>query len=1067
MRTRSTSEASHTNATKPFFSVQRAIGPTFFSQSPFAVLSQVETEAVHAESPAAHAVQRKCAACEAEKKILPQLEIGPVDDPLETEADVMADHVVRRQATGVDDDEGQAKPLQAKAKDTAPPAVQRKCAACEAEKKILPQLEIGPVDDPLETEADVMAAHVVRRQAAHMDDDERQAKPLQAKAEDTASSESTSRGLETALADANGSGAPLASHTRDQMEEAFGADFSAVRVHTGAASASMSDQIGARAFTYGTDIHFNDGEFAPGTERGTRLLAHELTHVVQQNSGVSRASREEEAEKKGYEPTTIQARTIQQQDSATVVRRQRDTTIEIEVVGQRDSYSPPGTSETYHVGDAAGPAILMQIEDQFGGRTTFRWFNFAAGEAVEGTAADWRFRTFATAMFANPDFVALGRRLSAADWRRLWPNPMPALLDMHERGVITLPDKVILAGYQGMIFQESLRSLAANEREVGALLDAPDRVQRLQEYATSLREASLVRDALVRRLDDVRRSRVQAHSFTFGIAGNIINTDPYRQMRLASAEAEAESNLQFWLGIFPLLTRLQTSEIRSTRVEQELQGIKASITSTRAELMRAQVGRGSLDLMDLDVVRARLQSQLGSRAAKVIEAEDKSRRRWAIAGGAAMLALSIGLLFLPGGIFIDAAIGIAMAATAVDRAIALGHAANTGLNLDEGLASQATAHAAEFSAVLAVAGAVLGAGVAGFRIFRFASALRSVRAATAGVELGSQVRIARALVGHPELARALRSTGELQELAGKLGLRLTPAELQALRQTIYHMQGVAALGSRERLRTFLDLVWSNRQTIRNGDDVYRLYSQVAGNAALTRSQAAYLADLAGIAGSRPTGSVSHIQKVTRMAAGGDQISAEVARAAADAGTLARIRNRFFMFFRAGTTRGDQIVVPVVERIYLNVVADHATEVMQSVVRQVVDHPQNFPGVVAAKLTGPGGVAGRADAIVIYMQDQAASSRVLNWIREYQAANPGRFQAATPQMTEQVLTGVSVGAEPLGAGGASFGGLRSDLIARALTDAANRGLTREQFGALVDQLFRGARINPELPHTNLP
>jgi len=70
------------------------------------------------------------------------------------------------------------------------------------------------------------------------------------------------------------------------MEEAFGADFSAVRVHTGAESAAMSDQIGARAFTYGTDIHFNDGEFAPGTERGTRLLAHELTHVVQQNSGV-------------------------------------------------------------------------------------------------------------------------------------------------------------------------------------------------------------------------------------------------------------------------------------------------------------------------------------------------------------------------------------------------------------------------------------------------------------------------------------------------------------------------------------------------------------------------------------------------------------------------------------------------------------------------------------------------------------------------------------------------------------------------------------------------------------
>jgi hypothetical protein len=307
MRTRSTSEASHTNATKPFFSVQRAVAPAFFSQSAFAVLSGTETETPHAEPSAAHAVQRKCAACEAEKKILPQLEIGPVDHPLETEADVIADHVVRRQAAHMDDDRREAKPLQPKVKDTASSeshTVQRKCAACEAEKKILPQLEIGPVHDPLETEADAMADRVVRRQAVDMDDDERQATPVQAMAEDSASSGSTSPGLETALAGASGSGSPLASHAQDQMEEAFGADFSAVRVHTSAASASMSDEIGARAFTYGTDIHFNDGEFAPGTERGMHLLAHELTHVVQQNRSVRRAPKRIQAKQLVFGPAT-------------------------------------------------------------------------------------------------------------------------------------------------------------------------------------------------------------------------------------------------------------------------------------------------------------------------------------------------------------------------------------------------------------------------------------------------------------------------------------------------------------------------------------------------------------------------------------------------------------------------------------------------------------------------------------------------------------------------------------------------------------------------------------------
>src|SRR5262249_26021694 len=155
-----------------------------------------------------------------------------------------------------------------------------------------------------------------------------------------------------------------------------------------------------------------------------------------------------------------------------------------------------------------------------------------------------------------------------------------------------------------------------------------------------------------------------------------------------------------------------------------------------------------------------------------------------------------------------------------------------------------------------------------------------------------------------------------------------PAELQGLRQTIYHVQGLAAIGSRQRLQQFLDLVWSNRQTIRGPREVYRLYSRVAGNAALTRAEAAYLGDIAALARSGAAGAVSHIQQLTPRVAG-DQISAEVAQAAASAGSLPRLRSRFFFFFRAGTIRNSQVIVPVGERIYLNVVADHATEVLDS------------------------------------------------------------------------------------------------------------------------------------------
>ncbi len=77
-----------------------------------------------------------------------------------------------------------------------------------------------------------------------------------------------------------GSGAPLPDGVRGSMEQAFGADFSAVRVSENAAAAD----IGARAYTTGADIRFAPGQFAPDSAAGQHLLAHELTHVVQQGA---------------------------------------------------------------------------------------------------------------------------------------------------------------------------------------------------------------------------------------------------------------------------------------------------------------------------------------------------------------------------------------------------------------------------------------------------------------------------------------------------------------------------------------------------------------------------------------------------------------------------------------------------------------------------------------------------------------------------------------------------------------------------------------------------------------
>jgi hypothetical protein len=82
-----------------------------------------------------------------------------------------------------------------------------------------------------------------------------------------------------------GSGGELPTSFRAEAESRFGADFSSVRVHTDSAADSAADQIAARAFTVGRDIYFASGEYRPGTGGGRRLLAHELTHVVQGPDG--------------------------------------------------------------------------------------------------------------------------------------------------------------------------------------------------------------------------------------------------------------------------------------------------------------------------------------------------------------------------------------------------------------------------------------------------------------------------------------------------------------------------------------------------------------------------------------------------------------------------------------------------------------------------------------------------------------------------------------------------------------------------------------------------------------
>jgi len=79
-------------------------------------------------------------------------------------------------------------------------------------------------------------------------------------------------------------GTPLDSGTRTVMEPRFGHDFSRVRIHTDDRAAESARAVNALAYTVGSDIVFGQQQFAPTSPTGQRLLAHELTHVVQQGT---------------------------------------------------------------------------------------------------------------------------------------------------------------------------------------------------------------------------------------------------------------------------------------------------------------------------------------------------------------------------------------------------------------------------------------------------------------------------------------------------------------------------------------------------------------------------------------------------------------------------------------------------------------------------------------------------------------------------------------------------------------------------------------------------------------
>ena len=149
--------------------------------------------------------------------------------------------------------------------------------------------KIGKANDVFEQEADRIAERVVRMPELKNGSNERHgiqpATPVQRAASNTAIQNAEAQ---PATNDAlHSEGRPLDQNARTYMEPRFNHDFSQVRVHVGSNSARSASSINAKAYTAGRDIVFGSGQYQPHTQKGKKLLAHELTHVVQQSKANS------------------------------------------------------------------------------------------------------------------------------------------------------------------------------------------------------------------------------------------------------------------------------------------------------------------------------------------------------------------------------------------------------------------------------------------------------------------------------------------------------------------------------------------------------------------------------------------------------------------------------------------------------------------------------------------------------------------------------------------------------------------------------------------------------------
>ncbi len=181
----------------------------------------------------------------------------------------------------------------------APAGPSGQCIDCGTGASIQRKMSVNTPGDRYEEEADRTAARVMNMSGSQRSEIEPVGDRIQRKGGEETTMDATGQ-VESVL---RAPGAPLDGGTRKFMEPRFGHDFSEVRIHTGSEAAASADSINARAYTAGNNIVFSRGAYNSNERSGQELLAHELTHVIQQKGNRNTIQRR----KNEFDDPTLQA----------------------------------------------------------------------------------------------------------------------------------------------------------------------------------------------------------------------------------------------------------------------------------------------------------------------------------------------------------------------------------------------------------------------------------------------------------------------------------------------------------------------------------------------------------------------------------------------------------------------------------------------------------------------------------------------------------------------------------------------------------------------------------------